>query len=498
MNAAQHELHREIGDALFRRRLYVAAAEEWERWLALADETADPRLLAGPLNALTVLHLNRKEPEKAILYSNRAARLAGDLTPLWQVRIALNRIGVLAALGKLDEAMAEVERAEALLGEVSSSALAAGFWLQTCVVRFRRQEWVLMRRAANRAEESAQEAGYRPGEAKAVLNLGIAHLELGMTKLADRDLRRALRMLERYDKGSVAYARTELGRLSYIKGDRIAALEHGRLALTELFLDMATLDKEEVARLSGLFGGIFAAAGQRNPALKYQNRAAAYYSQLGLTADWRRATEAVAHLLSLPNLPVDHGPQEEAFRLDFLTAVLDLTDDLESVDPYLRGHSERVASLSQMVGRSLGLSEAQIHELTHAARLHDVGKVAVDADILLHPGRLTEVQYRRVMMHPVIGEEMMRPYALSPAQLAAIRHHHERWRGGGYPDGIMGEQIPLLARIIAVADAYDAMTSERVYRKALTHGEALSQLKRMAGKDLDPELVAVFLDLHRV
>lgn len=499
MTASHEPAHRETGDVLFKRHLYVAAAEAWRHWLELAEESRDPAQMIGPLNALTVLYTHRKEPEVALSLSDRAVDfLADGLASVWEFRTRLNRIGVLQELGRLDDALAEAHRAEMLLPEVKAPTLASGFWLEVCVIHYRRQEWVPMRRTAHLAEAAASRAGYELGQARATLNLGIAHQELGLLKLAERDLNRSLRMFERFDPSSVAYVRTELGRLQFARGNYAEALEQGRLALSALLLDVAALDKEEVAKLSSLFGTIFGGAGQRILGLKYHNRAAAYYSQLGLVADWRRATDAVAGLLTLPTAPIDTALKDESFKLDFLTNVLDLTDDIESVDPYLRGHSERVASLALILGQRVGLSDAQLYELNHAARLHDVGKVAVDAEILMKPGKLTESEYQRVKMHPVIGEEMLRPYALSASQLQAIRHHHERWGGGGYPDGIAGEQIPLLARIIAVADTYDAMTSNRVYRNALTHSEAIREMQLLAGEHLDPVLVRTFLAVHQV
>ncbi|MDF2631370.1 MAG: metal dependent phosphohydrolase with sensor [Symbiobacteriaceae bacterium] len=136
--------------------------------------------------------------------------------------------------------------------------------------------------------------------------------------------------------------------------------------------------------------------------------------------------------------------------------------------------------------------------LNYAARLHDVGMVAVDAELLRRDGPLTEAERRRVGMHTVIGEEMLRPYGLPVEGLKAIRHHHEHYDGGGSPDGLKGDAIPLLARIITVVDVYDALTSERVYRGAMNHEQAAQELRSMAGCELDPVLVERFLALHDI
>lgn len=499
MRFALEPVQRAIGEALFQRRLYVGAAEAWEHWLELALETDDPVRIIDPLNALTTLYMHRKEPEIALQFADQAAVYLEDgLPPTSEFRTRVGRIGLMHSLGRLDEAMAEAERVRRLLSTGTEPSLACRYWLEVAVNHSRRQEWAPMQAVAAEARRCAQVAVDRAGEARSLLRLGIAHQELGMLEAAERCLTEALTIFASLDPSAGAYVLTELGRLHHARGNLAAALQDGRRALSALLVNMAALDKEEVAKLSSLFGAIFAGSSQRNLALKYHNRAAAYYSQLGLVADWRRATDAVAALLTAPNRPMDPSLQEEAFRLDFLTSVLDLTDDIESVDPFLRGHSERVASLAQMIGRRIRLSEEQLHELSHAARLHDVGKVAVDAEILTKPGKLTEAEFQRVMLHPVIGEEMLKPYGLSPTLLSAIRHHHERWSGGGYPDGIAGEQIPLLARIIAVADTYDAMTSDRFYRSAYTHTEAMAEMQQMAGVHLDPTLVRCFVEMHAV
>jgi HD-GYP domain-containing protein (c-di-GMP phosphodiesterase class II) len=124
--------------------------------------------------------------------------------------------------------------------------------------------------------------------------------------------------------------------------------------------------------------------------------------------------------------------------------------------------------------------------------------VAVDAELISREGPLSEAERRRVAMHTEIGEEMLRPFGLPKEGLQAVRHHHEHYDGGGTPDGLAGEQIPLFARMIAVVDVYDALTSERVYRGAMAHGQAVQELRSMAGRELDPVLVERFLALHNI
>lgn len=158
-------------------------------------------------------------------------------------------------------------------------------------------------------------------------------------------------------------------------------------------------------------------------------------------------------------------------------------------------HGERLAELTTRIARKLELSEMELYELELLATLHDIGKVGIDDRILTKPGRLTEDEWEEMRKHPEIGYRI----AASSPELAPIADlilsHHERWDGKGYPRGLRGEEIPLLARILAVADAFDAMTEDRVYRTALPDNEALRELERCAGTQFDPAIVAIFLDV---
>lgn len=158
-------------------------------------------------------------------------------------------------------------------------------------------------------------------------------------------------------------------------------------------------------------------------------------------------------------------------------------------------HGERLAELTKRIARKLELSEMELYELELLATLHDIGKVGIDDRILTKPGRLTDEEWEEMRKHPEIGYRI----AASSPELAPIADlilsHHERWDGQGYPRGLRGEDIPLLARILAVADAFDAMTEDRVYRTALTKEESILELERCAGTQFDPEIVAIFLDV---
>ncbi len=162
---------------------------------------------------------------------------------------------------------------------------------------------------------------------------------------------------------------------------------------------------------------------------------------------------------------------------------------LEAKDVYTRGHSEGVAFYSLEIGKSLGLTSEELKKLEMASLLHDIGKVGIPDCILLKPESLSEMEYNIVKLHSVIGAEIINKISDLSEFTLPVKHHHERWDGKGYPDGIKGEDIPLFARIIAIADAFDAMLSERVYRPSKSKKDALRELEVCSGTQFDPYIV---------
>ncbi len=173
-------------------------------------------------------------------------------------------------------------------------------------------------------------------------------------------------------------------------------------------------------------------------------------------------------------------------------AVEALADVVDMRDPYTFNHSHRVAEFVRGIGVHLGLSQDVVEEIAAAARVHDVGKIGVRDAVLLKAGPLTDEEYAEIKRHPDIGAKLTARFPDFARGTAYIRHHHERWDGRGYPQGLRGQQIPLGARIISVADTYDALTSSRVYRSALDEDVARAELARVAGTQLDPEVVTAF------
>jgi len=177
----------------------------------------------------------------------------------------------------------------------------------------------------------------------------------------------------------------------------------------------------------------------------------------------------------------------------FYRVVQSLVRILEAKDTYTRGHSERVADYAQSIALSMGFSKEKSDLLKKAAELHDIGKLVTHENILNKKGKLTEEEWATIKKHPIIGEDILKPVLMDEDVLAMVRSHHERYDGNGYPDGIKGDNINIFAQIISVADTYDAMTSPRPYRSALSKEEAIEELKRNCGTQFNTQIVKAFL-----
>jgi HD-GYP domain-containing protein (c-di-GMP phosphodiesterase class II) len=182
----------------------------------------------------------------------------------------------------------------------------------------------------------------------------------------------------------------------------------------------------------------------------------------------------------------------DALEGAYRTTLKALTAALETRDHETHGHSERVVNFSLRLGREMGLDEEQMRSLEFGSLLHDIGKIGVPDAILRKPARLTEEEWLKMRQHPLHGGAILKGIEFLEGAARVVAQHHEKWDGSGYPLGLRGEGIDLNARIFAVADAFDAITSDRVYRKGRSYDEALSELEAHAGRQFDPRVVEAF------
>jgi HD-GYP domain-containing protein (c-di-GMP phosphodiesterase class II) len=200
----------------------------------------------------------------------------------------------------------------------------------------------------------------------------------------------------------------------------------------------------------------------------------------------------------VPRAPISAAGRARAVEIgrsarDAATA--SLTSVISPLPHYGGQPSALIAAIVVAMARNLALPDAEVDRIRTAALLHDLGKVAVPQEILEKPAALTSAEWRTVVQHPRIGQVILEQAAALKDAVPIILHHHERFSGHGYPFGLRGSEIPLGARIVAIADAYDAMIHDRPYKRAMSHDSAIAELRRHAGTQFDPELVALFCDL---
>lgn len=189
--------------------------------------------------------------------------------------------------------------------------------------------------------------------------------------------------------------------------------------------------------------------------------------------------------------------QIEEIRDLSLGAITALASALEAKDKYTSGHSQRVAEISVALGNKICLPQKSVEKIKMAGLVHDLGKIGVKDSVLNKPTKLTNAEFKHIQCHPEIGEHILAPIINDNETLKLVRNHHERYDGTGYPDGLTNTQMSLETKILALADTYDAMTSERPYRKALSNKAAFAEIEHSQGTQFDPEVVSVLFRLPK-
>ncbi|MDB4878753.1 MAG: diguanylate cyclase [Gemmatimonadetes bacterium] len=407
--------------------------------LERGTSTTDPRLQVDVMTNLGSLASIRGDFREALRYYQDAlahGRLYGLLD---NILVALNNLGMAnMALGRLDAADEAFTEALTIANALGGLSFRISLEVNCAALQIEKRDFAEAKRRCDRAMALAEHLDDARANGEAEKVYGIIARETGDLAAAEVHLAKARSM-----------------------------------AATAL--DLA-LEGDANRELAELFGRV----GRNRETLQALNRAHACFTQL-------RARHELA----------DVGRRMARLEGDFLDVVRKWGESIESKDVHTQGHCERVADLAGALAARAGLDETSLFWFRIGALLHDVGKLIVPAEVLNKPGKLTDEEWALVRQHPAAGEKMLAdvqfPWDVAPM----VRSHHERWDGGGYPDGLKGENIPLPARILCVADVYDALTTERSYKRAFSQLEAIEIMRREVGKQFDPSLFPLFEDLVR-
>lgn len=205
--------------------------------------------------------------------------------------------------------------------------------------------------------------------------------------------------------------------------------------------------------------------------------------------------KSIEQMNTIKKINTELQDKSEELEKAYLDTVGILRQTVEAKDPYTRGHSDRVSEFSVLIGKKMGLDDETLHILKIGGLFHDIGKIGIPDSILLKESKLSDEEYSQIKNHPTIGAHMLGDAAVFKDIIPIVKHHHERFDGKGYPSQLAGENIPFIARIAAVADTFDAMTSKRTYRDALPLSVVKEEIERCSGTQFDPEIAKVFLDI---
>ena len=205
--------------------------------------------------------------------------------------------------------------------------------------------------------------------------------------------------------------------------------------------------------------------------------------------------KAISQMNLIKKINTELKDTYEKLERSYMESIQTIRYTVEAKDAYTRGHSDRVSEYSVLIGKHMGLSEEDLKTLRIGGLFHDVGKIGVPDSILLKPGKLTDDEYSEIKNHPTIGAHILSTATIFRDLIPIVKHHHERYDGNGYPSRLKGEEIPFLARITAVADTFDAMTSKRTYRDSLPLDVVKEEIEKCKGTQFDPEIADAFLDI---
>lgn len=205
--------------------------------------------------------------------------------------------------------------------------------------------------------------------------------------------------------------------------------------------------------------------------------------------------KSIEQMNTIKKINTELQDKSEELEKAYLDTIGILRQTVEAKDPYTRGHSDRVSEFSVLIGKKMGLDDETLHTLKIGGLFHDIGKIGIPDSILLKESKLSDEEYSQIKNHPTIGAHMLGDAVVFKDIIPIVKHHHERFDGRGYPSQLAGENIPFIARIAAVADTFDAMTSKRTYRDALPLSVVKEEIEKCSGTQFDPKIAKVFLDI---
>ncbi len=475
----QADAHVQLGRILRRRDDWEGALSAYRKSLAIFKTCEMAEKEASVYNCIGVVLFENGKWEQAEEYYSKGLEIAEELGDVQLVGEINNNLGALAsARGDLDNAIAHYQQSLPRFERQGNPRGLAEAYHNLGMAFAEKGDLALAREYYEKSLEIAREIGELVLTSITYLNRAQLHLDL-------RDLAEAKNFVDRAAEIATAVG-DNLGLAEAYKVYGLIDRESGALRSAEKFLnDCLKLNEEYRSPLGAAeayreLGLTYKRQGDSKKTLQMLSRSLRIFQDLKARRDVRNLS----------------GEIEELERL-YISIIKQIAADVELKDPYTLGHSRRVAMYSIALANKMGLNQDEKKAIVTAAYLHDVGKIKISKEILSKPGKLSRYEYQLIKRHPVLGLTIMEtvdfPWDVKPL----VKHHHERFDGKGYPDGLCGTSIPLGARIIAVADVFDALTSCRSYRPARTEDEALGMVLADSGTAFDPDVVDEFAELVR-
>lgn len=512
------EMHQERGKALASKGKIEQAVAEYKKTLDLCRDSSHLKHRSETFTQVGQLLAKQGDYDRALGYLQRAIGAYRRLKDNAGICRALRNLGVIyVQLGEFEEAEITYDEAIELANEIEDRLLYADMVNNLGTIMNMKGSWERALELYRESHQIYREVGEIRKSAYTENNIGITLNERGHPDEALQYFENAYRTGQSIKDSALtliidinlADLHLKLGELERAQRHCIRAEKH----LTDA--DMVNGHLVEVRKIAGIIARV---EGDHETAMQYLNDALEIGRQIGaqfleadvllergiLFREMDRLFDALGDLESSYHLYASlkaEGRREQteetigSIERLYLSVFNDMAQQVDQKDPYTKGHSDRVASLALLLGRELGLRTSQLKTIVAASLLHDIGKIKIDDQTLKKKGRLSKEEFEHIKGHPQLGVDLLAgkefPWDIKPL----ILHHHEKLSGAGYPHGLSGDDIPLGARIICIADVFDALTSDRVYRSAYDAETALSIMAEESGSSFDSVLLTTFIDL---